>query len=64
MSEMKSPKKLNSKKAAFVLLMAATFVLAVPYLPLRPYHLLFWAGALLAEIVLIAALRPLEQNSN
>jgi len=61
---MESLAKLNRKKAALVLLLPAAFVLGIPSLPLKPYHLLFWAIALLLELLVIFLLWPLEQNSN
>lgn len=56
--------KVNRKKAAIALSLSAVFVLGIPSLPLRPYHLLIWAIALLIEVVVLFLLRPLEQNSN
>jgi hypothetical protein len=61
---MESTPKVNRKKAAIVLLLSAAFVLGIPSLPLRPYHLLFWAIALLVELLVIFALRPLQNVSN
>lgn len=56
--------KVNRKKAAIALLLSAAFVLGVPSLPLRPYHLLFWAIALLIEILILFLLWPLEHISD
>jgi hypothetical protein len=61
---MENTRKINRKKAAIALLLSAAFVLGIPSLPLRPYHLLFWVIAFLVEALVLFLLRPLEQNSN
>jgi len=57
-------RRLNYKKAAIALFLSAAFVLGIPSLPLRSYHLLFWGIALLIEVLVLLALRPLERNSD
>ena len=61
---MEGTQKLNRKKATIAIVPAVIFALGIPSLPLRPYHLLFWAIAFLAEIAILFALRPLTQDSN
>lgn len=50
---MEGMREVNRKRAAIALLLLAVFVLGIPSLPLRPYHLLFWAIALLIEVLIL-----------
>jgi hypothetical protein len=54
--------KLHHVRSAILGLSTATLVLGIPSLPWRPYHLLFWAIALLVEIALLVAFWPLDRN--
>ena len=55
-------RKLHHVKSGLVILLAAIFILGIPSLPARQYHLLFWGLALLLEAGLIWTFWPLDQN--
>lgn len=61
---MESTPRVNRKKATILWLLAAAFVLGIPSLPLRRYHLFFWAIAFLIEVFAIWFLSPLDQIVN
>jgi hypothetical protein len=57
-------RKLRQWRYGVLVLSAAFFVLGIPSLPSRKYHLLFWAAAVVIEVFLIAVLRPITSQSD
>ena len=53
--------RIHRWRSAIILLLAAVFVLTIPSIPPRRYHLFYWGAALLVEAILIFALRPHDE---
>jgi hypothetical protein len=56
MMTMKMNPYLARWRSGILLLSTAVFVLVIPSLPVKKYHLVFWAAALIIEISLIVIL--------
>ena len=49
-------------RSGAVLLLSAIFILGIPSIPPRKYHLLYWACAFVVEVVAIIVLWPFGRN--